>query len=36
MRNIKLNLNRETLVDRIVDIPEDRILTGELFWAGCI
>lgn len=30
MRNIKLNLNRETLVDRIVNILEDRILTGEL------
>lgn len=29
-KNIKLNLNRETLVDRIVDILEDRILTGEL------
>lgn len=28
--NIKLNLNRETLVDRIVEILEDRILTGEL------
>jgi DNA-binding GntR family transcriptional regulator len=29
IKNIKLNLNRETLVDRIVDILEDRILTGE-------
>lgn len=29
-KNIKLNLNRETLVDRIVDILEDRILSGEL------
>ena len=28
--NIKLNLTRETLVDRIVEILEDRILTGEL------
>ena len=28
--DIRLNLNRETLVDRIVDILEDRILTGEL------
>lgn len=30
MRNIKLNLSQRTLVDRIVDILEDRILTGEL------
>ena len=33
MRNrvsVKLNLNRETLVDRIVEILEDRILSGEL------
>jgi len=29
-KGIKLNLNRETLVDRIVEILEDRILTGEL------
>jgi len=29
-KNIKFNLNRETLVDRIVDILEERILTGEL------
>lgn len=29
-KNIKLDLNRETLVDRIVNILEDRILTGEL------
>lgn len=28
--NIKFNLNRETLVDRIIDILEERILTGEL------
>jgi DNA-binding GntR family transcriptional regulator len=28
--DIKLNLNQETLVDRIVDILEDRILTGKL------
>lgn len=30
MKDVTLNLNRETLVDRIVDILEDRILTGEL------
>ena len=29
-KDITRNLNRETLVDRIVDILEDRILTGEL------
>ncbi len=29
-KNIKFNLNRETLVDRIVDILEDLILTGKL------
>jgi len=29
-KNITLNLNRETLVDRIVTILEDRILAGEL------
>ena len=29
-KNVKLNLNRETLVDRIVEILENRILTGEL------
>lgn len=29
-KDIRLNLNRETLVDRIVDILEDRIFTGEL------
>jgi DNA-binding GntR family transcriptional regulator len=29
-KNIKLNLSRETLVDRIVDLLENRILTGEL------
>lgn len=28
--NIKLDLHRETLVDRIVNLLEDRILTGEL------
>ena len=28
--NIKLNLRRDTLVDRIVNILEDRILTGKL------
>src|SRR5512137_746599 len=28
--DIKSNLNRETLVDRIVDILEDRILKGDL------
>jgi DNA-binding GntR family transcriptional regulator len=28
--NIKLNLSRETLVDRIVEILENRILTGKL------
>ena len=30
MKDVTSNLNRETLVDRIVDILEDRILTGEL------
>ncbi|NIS61920.1 MAG: GntR family transcriptional regulator, partial [Proteobacteria bacterium] len=29
-KDITINLNRETLVDRIVDILEGRILTGEL------
>jgi len=29
MKNIKLNLSRETLVDRIVNLLENRILTGE-------
>jgi DNA-binding GntR family transcriptional regulator len=29
-KDIKLNLYRETLVDRILNILEDRILTGEL------
>jgi DNA-binding GntR family transcriptional regulator len=29
-KDIRLNLNRETLVDRLVDILKDRILTGEL------
>ncbi len=30
MRDVTADLNRETLVDRIVDVLEDRILTGEL------
>jgi DNA-binding GntR family transcriptional regulator len=30
IKKVELNINRETLVDRIVEILEDRILTGEL------